>query len=52
MMTMKRALITMLKARLRETKEQDPCYDHEYWMQQGRINTLEEVIELVESMKD
>ena len=52
MLTMKQALITMLKARLRETKEQDSHYDHQYWMQQGRINTLEEVIELVEAMKD
>lgn len=52
MMTMKQALLTMLKARLKETKEQDPRYDHQYWMQQGRINTLEEIIELIKSMKD
>ena len=52
MMTMKQALITMLRARLRETKEQEPCYDHQYWEQQGRINTLEEIIELIEAMRD
>ena len=52
MMTMKQALITMLKARLRETRENEPIYDHEYWRNDGREDTLEEIIELVEAMKD
>ena len=52
MLTMKQALLIMLKARLRDTKEQDLHYDHEYWMQQGRINTLEEIVELVEVIRD
>ena len=52
MMTMKKALLTMLVARLKETKDQDPRYDHQYWIQQGRINTLEEIIELVECQKE
>ena len=36
----------MLKARLKETRENEPIYDHEYWRNNGREDTLEEIIEL------
>lgn len=50
-MTLKQALLVMIKARLRDVKEQESNFDHEYYMQQGKIDAFEEVIDLIEGMK-
>ncbi len=52
MMTMKKALLVMLKAKLNETEEQEPRWDYQHWQQVGRIDALRDVIELVEAMKE
>ena len=50
-MTLKQALLVMVKARLREIKEQDTYFDHEYFRQQGKIDAYEEIIDLIDGMK-
>lgn len=51
MMTLKQALLVMVKARLRDVKEQEPHFDHEYFRQQGQIDAYEEIIDLIDCMQ-
>lgn len=52
MMGVKQALLIMLKARLRDAISAEPRWDYQHWQQVGRIDTLKEVIELVEAMRE
>jgi hypothetical protein len=51
MMTLKQALLVMIKARLRDIKEQGTYFDHESFRQQGKIDAYEEIIDLIGGMK-
>ena len=51
-MSIKKSLLVMFKAMLRNTEEQEPRWDYQHWQQVGRIDTLKEVIDLVEGMHD
>lgn len=51
MMTLKQALLVMIKARLKDIEEQEVHFDHEYFRQQGKIDAYEEIIDLIDGMK-
>ena len=52
MASIKQALLVMLEARLRDTITEEPRWDYQHWQQVGRIDTLKEVIALVEAMRE